>query len=223
MPFAALGQFFGESMTTTTDTVFEKTYRNYLAQLNPIDLEAVGRKLGAQIKHPEIIFPVLGDPYHVSADGIKDPTGKQPSLDICVILCRYILLCPDVEPKDSTWVAYRDFKDSGPLTTYFANDVERAIAVCFAGRLTDMAKASKSIGGFPPDIDVRYDLSMQFDALPRIPLLLLYNDADDEFPAKCSVLFESRAEVYLDAECLAMLGRLLFTSLQTAATVDLKI
>ncbi|MGD2271502.1 MAG: DUF3786 domain-containing protein [Desulfobacterales bacterium] len=205
---------------TASQTVFEKTYNNYLAQLNTLDLNAVGQKLGAKISQDEIIISVLGNPHQVSAKGITDSAGRQPSLDICVILCKYLLLCPTVEPRGKRWVAFRDFKDSGPLTTYFANDVERAIAVYFRGRLTDMVKASKSLGGFPPHIDVRYDLAMQFDALPQIPLLLLFNDADDEFPAKCSVLFESRAEVYLDAECLAMLGRLLFTSLKTAATLD---
>ncbi len=68
------------------------------------------------------------------------------------------------------------------------------------------------------NIEVNYDLSMQFDALPRVPVMLLFNDADDEFPAKSSVLFERRAEKYLDAECLAMVGRLLFTYLKKAVS-----
>jgi len=63
---------------------------------------------------------------------------------------------------------------------------------------------------------VSYDLSMQFNALPKIPLVMLFNDADDEFSATCSVLFEGRAENYLDPECLAMVGRYLFTSLKKA-------
>jgi dienelactone hydrolase len=50
---------------------------------------------------------------------------------------------------------------------------------------------------------------MRFDALPKIPILLLFNDADDEFPAQCLLLFERRAEKYLDMECLAILGWLL--------------
>ena len=50
---------------------------------------------------------------------------------------------------------------------------------------------------------------MQIDALPRIPLLLLFNDRDEEFPAQCSVLFEKRTEAYLDMECVAMVGMLL--------------
>ena len=94
--------------------------------------------------------------------------------------------------------------------------MERAIAACFAGRLDDLKETSKLLGGSPPDIEVTYDLSMQFDALPQVPVMLLFNDADDEFPAKSSVLFERRAEKYLDAECLAMVGRLLFTSLKKA-------
>ena len=58
---------------------------------------------------------------------------------------------------------------------------------------------------------------MQFAALPKVPLLLLFNDADDSFGAQCSVLFHRSADQYLDGECLAMLGRLLFTSLDKAA------
>jgi hypothetical protein len=100
------------------------------------------------------------------------------------------------------------------LTVYFANDVERAISGYFAGRLDDMKQACEALGGYPPDIEVTYDLSMQFDALPQVPVVLLFNDADDEFSAKSSVLFERRAEDYLDPECLAMVGRLLFTCLK---------
>ena len=50
---------------------------------------------------------------------------------------------------------------------------------------------------------------MRVPALPRIPLLLLFNDADDEFAAQCAILFERRADRYLDMECLAIIGSLL--------------
>jgi hypothetical protein len=58
---------------------------------------------------------------------------------------------------------------------------------------------------------------MQFNALPEIPVLMLFNDADEEFPAQCAVLFERCAEKYLDIECLAMVGMLLFEYLKQAA------
>jgi hypothetical protein len=199
---------------TTKQTVFEKTYEDYLAQIGGIDLNCVKQNLGVEVEGNEIIIPLFGKPFNVSEKGIADPSGKKPTLDICVILCKYLLLCPDVLPRDKEWVSFRGLKDSGPLTKYFANDVERAISTYFAGKPGKMEEACKALGGYIPAIEVTYDLSMQFDALPKVPVILLYNDADDEFPAKCSVLFERRAESYLDAECIAMLGRLLFAWLK---------
>ena len=203
---------------TSKTSVFEKTYKDYIAQVAEIDFKPIEQKLGVHAEGNDVTIPLFGRPHKISENGITDPSGNQPSLDICVICCKYLLLCPDVYPTKKEWVSFRDLKDSGPLTTYFANDVERAIATCFAGRLEGLKEASKTLEGYPPDIEVNYDLSMQFDALPRVPVMLLFNDADDEFPAKSSVLFERRAEKYLDAECLAMVGRLLFTYLKKAVS-----
>jgi len=205
---------------TNKSSVFEKTYKDYIAQIATLDLKSIEQKLKIKIEGDEIVVPLFGKPHKISQKGITDPSGKQPSLDISVIIFKYLLMCPDVYPQGKEWVSYRDFKDSGPLTTYFANDVERAIVSYFAGKLSDMEKASKSLGGYPPDIDVTYDLSVQFDALPQVPILMLFNDADDEFPAKCSVLFERRAEKYLDPESLSMVGRLLFIYLKKAASYN---
>lgn len=199
---------------TSKDSVFEKTYKDYIAQVAEIDLEPIKQKLGLEVEGHEIIIPLFGKPHKVSKSGITDPSGKQPSLDICVICCKYLLMCPDVYPAEKEWVSFRGLKDSGPLTVYFANDVERAISEYFAGRLDDMKQACKTLGGYSPDIEVTYDLCMQFNALTRVPVILLFNDADDEFSSKSSVLFERRAEDYLDPECLAMVGRLLFTYLK---------
>jgi len=201
---------------TNKESVFKKTYENYLAQVDGTDFNSVKKKLGVEAENNEMIIPLFGKLYKVSRAGISDPGGKQPMLDICVILCKYILLCPQIPPKEKDWVSFRDLKDSGPLTSYFVNDVERAIATHFNGRLGDMKNACRTLKGYSPDIEVSYDLSMQFDALPKVPVVMLFNDADHEFSATCSVLFETRAEYYLDPECLAMVGRCLFTDLKKA-------
>ncbi|MDY6793570.1 MAG: DUF3786 domain-containing protein [Thermodesulfobacteriota bacterium] len=198
------------------ENVFKQTYENYLAQVGGIDFNSVKQKLGVEVENNEMAIPLFGQPHKVSAAGIFDSGGKQPTLDMCVILCKYILLCPRIDPKSSDWVSFRDLKDSGPLTSYFANDVERAIADNFSGRIPDLKNAGRALKGYAPDIDVSCDLGMQFYALPKIPVVMLFYDADDEFPATCSVLFERRTENYLDPECLAMVGRCLFTYLNDA-------
>jgi len=191
-------------------SVFEKTYDHYLARMHEVSLEDLEQKLGVTVEGDEIIVPLFGRPYRVSDRGILGPSGKRPPLDVCVILCKYILMCPAESPAGQDWVSYKDFKDSGPLTTYFAHDVEHALAAAFSGRLSIMARTGKKLGGYGPDMNLAYDFAMQFDSLPRVRVMVLFNDGDDEFPAKCTVLFQRRAERYLDAESLAMLGRNLY-------------
>ncbi len=200
----------------TKETVFERTYKDYLDQLRGISFKAAAKKLGGKIQENSITIPLYKSDYKVSVEKIAGPLGKKPDHDICVILSKYLLLCPHEPPREKDWVSFRNFKDSGPLTTYFLNDVEGAISLYFSQKLDDLKKSAFALGGYPPLLEINCDFSIQFDALPMIPVVLLYNDMDEEFPAKSSLLFERRAEKYLDAESLAMLGRQLFTRLTKA-------
>jgi hypothetical protein len=115
-------------------------------------------------------------------------------------------MCPEILPPGRQWVNFRDLKDSGPLTVYFRDNAEKVIVDRFSGNTEILKSCMTSLNGYVPDLDVTYDLVMAVDALPKIPLVLLFNDADDTFPAECSILFEQTVESYLDAECIAMLG-----------------
>jgi hypothetical protein len=198
------------------ETVFEKTYKNYLEQLKGISFESIAPKLGAKIEGNVIRLKLFQSEYKVSVECITGPSGEKPAHDVCVLLSKYLLVCPDERPKNNDWVLFRNLKDSGPLINYFTNEVESAIARYFSGKIDDLRRAGSILGGYSPALDVKYDFAIQFDAVPKIPVVLLYNDVDEEFAATCSVLFESRAEKYLDAECIAMIGWQLFFRLRKA-------
>ncbi|MGD2028626.1 MAG: DUF3786 domain-containing protein [Desulfobacterales bacterium] len=206
-----------------TSKVFEETLKNYLGQLGQIEFKYLENRLGVAVEKDEVTVPFFGKPYRVSGKGVMDPSGKQPPLEISVVLCKYLLLCPKTNPITDEWVSYRDFKDSGPLTVFFLNAVEQPVASHFSGRLDELKASCDRLGGYQPFMKLSYELSMQFSPLPKVPLLLLYNDEDDEFPAHCSILFERRAEKYLDAECLAILGMLLSVYLRQRIEKELNI
>ncbi len=196
--------------------IFEETCDKYLDIIGKIDLEAASDRLGAKYEENELRIRLFNDEFIVSPQKITDISGRRPAYDIRVILSKYILLCPQTPPHENEWVSYRDFKDSAPLRNYFRVEVEEAIASRFSGKSRELREASEFLGGCPPKIAANHDFAMRFDALPKIPLILLFNNADEEFPAASSILFESRCEKYLDCECIAMLGRRLYTNLAGA-------
>jgi hypothetical protein len=186
--------------------VFKENYRLYLSRLAQIDLAARAGMLGGRMEKGAAVISFFDRRYRVTPEAITDADGAQAPYDVCVVMARYMLMCPKRLPTEDAWSAYRDFRDAGPLTVFFADAVEGAIAETFSGRCQALKRACRSLGGGPPLAALSYDLTMQIPALPRIPMLLLFNDMDEEFPPTCSVLFEARAERYLDAESLAILG-----------------
>ena len=189
--------------------VFEKTYREYLDRIAGIDFLSRVHMLGAERSENALVIPFYGEPYRISADGVSGAAGKKANFAVSVVLCQYILQCPEDTPETGDWVTYREFRDAGPLVGYFATNTNKTIEIEFAGKIATLESASGRLGGVSFDDGPSYDVSIKFDFLPKIPVLLRFNDRDNEFPAQCSILFRQSAEEYLDMECLSIGGTFL--------------
>ena len=189
--------------------VFETTYQNYLNQLAAIDFLSRAERLGADVTGESLVIPVYGTPYTISRDGVRAADGTQANFAINVLLCCYILQCPATVPLAGDWMTYREFRNAGPLVGYFTANTQKIIETAFAGNPTGLVNACQGLGGRPFDDGSAYDISLIFDFLPRIPVLLRFNDKDSEFPAQCAIMFPQSAEAFLDMECMAIGGTLL--------------
>jgi hypothetical protein len=185
---------------------FERIYRDYLGQLAAVDLRAAAETLGGRADGDTVVMPFFGRPYKVSTAGISDPSGNRPSHSVSVLLSRYLLMCPKNTPLDESWVSYKDFKDAGPFAGGFRSNAEVPLERRFGSNPAELQKRCEALGGISVADDFPYEVAMRLPALPKIPILMLFNGADNEFPARCSMLFERRAEKYLDMECLAIAG-----------------
>jgi Domain of unknown function (DUF3786) len=190
---------------TMGESIFSRHYHDYLAKLATLDLPARADRLGAEVEGNGLRLRLLGRDYLLSSREVVGEDGNRAPYDACIILYRYVLMCPTDVPAGDELVTFRNLKDSGPLTVYFADNVERFIAERFSGRLEDFRRICGEWGE-DAGITANVDAAVRFAALPKIPLVVLFNDRDEDFPASCSLLMERRAESYLDAECLAMLG-----------------
>lgn len=189
-------------------TIFETHYENYCRQIAEIDFLSIKGTLDIKLSGNDAIVPFFGETYIVSKTGIADESGNRPDYGICVILSKYLLLCPDAPVANEEWSTLKDFHKNSQFTNLnvFTSDAERPIIKIFSGRIDVLLNASQKLDGKPADLSSSYDLAMEFTALPKIKILLLFNDSDDEFPASCSILFQRQAEEYLDPESLIMVG-----------------
>lgn len=204
--------------------VFEKTYQMYLEQIGKRNLPELAKRLNVDMEHDMLPVKLFGRRYHVSDKGIEYPENKPLVHAEIVILCQYVIRFPHAFPFSSNWVMFRDFTDAAPLVQGFRANAEDTIADTFSGKLEQLKAACNAMGGSKPELEqpLQYDLIRMFQALPDLPMLLLFNDEDEEFPAEVKIMFEDRAEKFLDMESLSMLGWLLSDYLRAEINGDTK-
>ena len=198
-------------------SIFEETYKNYLAQVGGLDLRSIAGRLGIAMVGGDVGIPFFGRLFLVSSRGVFDLEGREPVFAVRVVLCRYLLLAPKIIPSGDEWVSYKDFKDAAPFVGGFVNNTERALVKYFSGRLDRLKESCIRLGAQKADLDLSYQVVVRFEALPHIPLLLLFNDEDEEFPPQGTLLFQKKAAGYLDMECLAIIGWYLTDALNQMA------
>lgn len=206
----------------TESEIFKQHVEAYRARVADIDFKAVQPILGLTQTGDEFLLPFFGRNYHLSKVGLCDDSGAEPTYGVSVILSQYLILCPDAVHEDRRWTAFRDFKKASAFVNvnYFTSDTERVLTTTFSGKLEALDKACRKMGGVPSDEDLSYDLVMEFKALPRISLLLLFNEGDEDFPAYGTVFFQRQAEHYLDPESLAMTSAYLAKNLKKLAVAS---
>ncbi|PHR29927.1 MAG: hypothetical protein COA36_03510 [Desulfotalea sp.] len=188
--------------------VFEKTYTEYLTNLAQLNLVERASKLQLNTSGSAVLVPLLGTEYQVSAAGIVDSAGQRASFEECIVIFKYLQLCPLDVSSDTEWVTYHSFKNAQPLLHYFAREVTTPIEHCFSRKMGVLKEVCKAFAGLVRSDNAAYDFSVEFSLLSQVPLFLRFNDADEEFPAQVTILFRESIGQYLDMESVAMLGAL---------------
>ncbi|WDP90234.1 MAG: DUF3786 domain-containing protein [Desulfobacter sp.] len=202
-------------------TVFhEDHYKDYCHQISKLDILSIKDTLGVEVRDESIVVPLLGEEYLVSGKGIADKSGNRPGYMVCVVLAKYLLLCPKAPSVNEEWTTLTDLNSQFTNINVFKSDAERPILQNFTGKINALTGAAKKIGCKPFKMDATYDVSVEVQALPKIKILLLFNDGDEEFPASTSILYQRHAGEYLDPESLIMVGVTFTKRLKTLAGIN---
>lgn len=196
--------------------VYEQVYAGLVTRLAGADLAGHATDLGLAWREGAALAPLLGRDYLVDREGVRAADGGKAAFTHRIVLAHYLLHGGRGE-EAGRFVPYRQLPGGADFARNMAASVEGRLAQGFAGRLAGLERAARTLGGEPAVTEARVDAAWRFPALPRLPLMITVNDADEDFPAEAKLFYDLTAPNFLDLECLAALGLILVLELEAAA------
>lgn len=118
-------------------------------------------------------------------------------------LLMYYLTTADGAPLTGNWISFSELQDGRFYIQAFQGYTGQELARAFEDDRFAFEQAAQALGGTPFPLG---DAAYAFQALPKTPLLAVYWQGDEDFPASCQVLFDSAANHYLPTDAYAILG-----------------
>jgi hypothetical protein len=132
------------------------------------------------------------------------PEGEnQPLSAFDQALLLYYLTTADGTSLTGEWIAFSDLPDGRFYNQAFQGYTGKELRRSFQDDRVAFEQAAQALGGARQPLG---DTSFAFQALPRVPLLAVYWQGDEDFPSTCQVLFDAAASHYLPTDAYAILG-----------------
>jgi hypothetical protein len=169
--------------------------------------------------HGEFRLEMFSRPIRISypeykvqdaASGAELPTYLQ------AMLFYYLVTC-DGTPGSGQWIAFSELPDGRFYAQAYQGYTGHPLARAFGEDLAAFSQAAESCSG-----ERRYafgDVAYAFQALPRVALLVVLWQGDEDFPSTCQVLFDAAISHHLPTDACAILGSQLTRQLIKAKTL----
>lgn len=104
------------------------------------------------------------------------------------------------------WIAFSELPDGRFYASAFQGYTGAALVQAFKGEKTTFEQASQSLDGDQFEIG---DAAYIFQPLPRIPLLAVYWEGDEDLSSSIQILFDASVVHHLPTDVCAILGSML--------------
>ncbi|KAF0107066.1 MAG: hypothetical protein FD146_2176 [Anaerolineaceae bacterium] len=145
-------------------------------------------------------------------EAVDPASGKALPVSVQALLLYYFSIA-DETPLAGRWISFAELPDGRVYNQAFQGYTGDLLARRFGADLPGFERASRLLAGGK----ISYgDAGFAFLALPRVSLLAVLWQGDDEFPASGKILFDSSVVHYLPTDVCAILGGMLTRKLLAA-------
>jgi hypothetical protein len=175
----------------------------------PLDFKALADGLGAGYgeengrSYLKLIY--YGREVQVFKDEVRYPPGIEENPWDAILLYNYIASQAQ-RPPCGEWIKFQGLPNSVSKTKTLLR-LQKKLAEAFSGKTELLRQKALELAGKPVTVAQEADLQFLFQPLPRLPLVLVFHDAEPEenFEAEAHFLFDAQVMDYLDLESLLFL------------------
>ena len=198
---------------------YDSIYLGLITKLSECDFQESAERLGLEYVDGGIQVCFLKREYRITLDGVESLDGQPVNANNGSVLLYYLLSNGRGDPENSyvlfesipRMISGLDFQNrmmSRPLERKFGNDYVK------------FSEAAVKVGGIEEESQMGKHL-WKFNVLPKIPLKIVFYEADDEFPTNIQIMLDKTALQFLEFECLAfMVGCFVRALIKTAQLGD---
>lgn len=171
------------------------------AEIAGIPLCEIAEGLGCHVADEKLFVRCIGIEYTIDQHGKVEPEPKNKW--ITVLLLHYIRNKGRGEFTHS-WIAFQDLKSGMFKAASFTRECERPLRELIDEDGEAAATILRGLGAAPVK-GFSSDLAVSMDLLPKVRILVLYQNSTEEFPSSLKILFDGITDAFLDVESVMFL------------------
>ena len=196
--------------------------RERAASMELADLpERIGGTLTDVDGEPVLVLPYFNEVIHIRPSSIRRADGSDLGRWEQVFIFNHMAQGGS-RPPTGRWKALQEIPNTVSKIKTMRAHVEAPLRERFAGCLDELAAAASRIGGKDVTAETQSaDLAYCFQPLPRVPVMLLFWDADPDggFDAEAKLAFDETITKHMDIESIMFLSERIAALLTAPLTV----
>ena len=187
----------------TSEEEIEAYVRQLKEKIREMDLPAVAEKLGGKFRNGRLTVKVLGKDFSVAPDGtLSAEIHTNPWVSVPVLTYITQGAGKDITGK---WLTFRELKDGSAWSGLFRQRCEKPLKQ-IADNDYDLFVDLLDVFNGRPTEHLDADIARIFYVLPKVPIMICYWPAEEDFESNLNIYFDEAANENLNIGSINALG-----------------
>jgi hypothetical protein len=197
---------------------YEQTYQAIVPLLKACDFADAAKRLGFSLVSEQLMtIDFLGRTYQITKAGVQllaDSANDTVHVNFLSVLVYYAVSKGSTEPLYDFCLMHNFAQGLfSSDNTSTLNWMTAPLRKEFSEDYQQFCDAAQELGMVYERSRVQGEYTWSYQLLPKMPIKVIYYDADDEFPCDIKILYDKTALQFLEFEPLAVLNGCFITTL----------